>query len=73
VCFIMPAKRKSARSSKASGTPTGRGKRSRVAREIISGLKEAAAFARGEIWLPVRVVNVTESVDVRARADLARR
>jgi hypothetical protein len=44
-----------------------------VAREIISGLKEAAAFARGEIWLPVRVVNVTESVDVRARADLARR
>jgi hypothetical protein len=44
-----------------------------VARDIVSGLKEAAAFARGEIWLPVRVVNVTESVDVRARADLARR
>jgi putative transcriptional regulator len=35
-----------------------------VARDIISGLKEAAAFARGEISLPVRMVNVP--VDVRA-------
>ena len=62
----MPAKRKSARSSKASGTPTGQGKRSRVARDIISGLREAVAFARGEISLPVRMVNVPEPVDVRA-------
>ena len=69
----MPAKRKSARSSRASGTPTGRAKRSPVARNIISGLKEAAAFARDEIWLPVRTVNVTESVDVRGRSHLARR
>jgi hypothetical protein len=52
----MPTRRKSARSSKASGAPTARAKRSRVARDIISGLKEAAAFARGEISLPVRMV-----------------
>ncbi|MGA9627421.1 MAG: hypothetical protein WBL65_10850 [Bryobacteraceae bacterium] len=44
-----------------------------MARNIISGLKEAAAFARDEIWLPVRTVNVTESVDVRGRSHLARR
>ena len=46
--------------------PTKRPTRSRVARDIISGLKEAAAFARGEISLPVRIVNVPEPVDVRA-------
>jgi hypothetical protein len=44
-----------------------------VAHDIILGLKEAAAFARGEIWLPVRMVDVPESVDVRASAYLARR
>ncbi|MGD0771321.1 MAG: helix-turn-helix domain-containing protein [Candidatus Solibacter sp.] len=37
-----------------------------MARDIISGLKEAVAFARGEISLPVRMVNVREPVDVRA-------
>jgi hypothetical protein len=37
-----------------------------VAHGIISGLKEAAAFARGEISLPVRMVNVSGPVDVRA-------
>jgi putative transcriptional regulator len=37
-----------------------------VARDIISGLKEAAAFARGEISLPVRIVSVPKPVDVRA-------
>ena len=37
-----------------------------VAVDIISGLKEAVAFARGEISLPVRMVNVREPVDVRA-------
>jgi len=62
----MPTKRKSARSSKTSAAPIERVKRSRVARDIISGLKEAAAFARGEISLPVRMVNVPEPVDVRA-------
>ena len=62
----MPTKRKSARSSRASAAPIERVKRSRVARDIISGLKEAAAFARGEISLPVRMVNVLEPVDVRA-------
>jgi hypothetical protein len=29
-----------------------------VAGDIISGLKEGVAFARGEISLPVRMVNV---------------
>ena len=71
----MPTKRKSARSSRASGSrrrwrvfdaPTKRPTRSRVARDIISGLKEADAFARGEISLPVRIVHVPEPVDVRA-------
>ena len=62
----MPTKRKSARSSKTSAPPIERATRSRVARDIISGLKEAAAFARGEISLPVRMVNVPEPVDVRA-------
>ena len=62
----MPTKRKSARSSKTSAAPIERVRRSRVARDIISGLKEAAAFARGEISLPVRMVNVPEPVDVRA-------
>jgi len=37
-----------------------------VAHDIISGLKEAVAFGRGEIELPVRVVNVLKNVDVRA-------
>jgi putative transcriptional regulator len=37
-----------------------------VARDIISGLKDAVAFARGEITLGVRVVNVPNPVDVRA-------
>ena len=61
----MPTKKKSARSSKTSSAPTERAPRSRVARDIVSGLKEAVAFARGEISLPVRIVNVREPVDVR--------
>lgn len=62
----MPTKKRSVRSSKLSNAPTERQKRSRVAREIISGLREAVAFARGEIALPVRMVHVREAVDVRA-------
>ena len=62
----MPAKRKSARPSKTSAAPTGRAKRSPVARDIVSGLNEAVAFARDEISLPVRMVNVSEPADVRA-------
>ena len=57
----MPTRRKSARSSGASAAPIERVKRSRVARDIISGLKEAAAFTRGEISLPVRIVWVEPS------------
>jgi putative transcriptional regulator len=62
----MPTRKKSARSSKLSNAPTDRPRRSHVARDIISGLKEAVAFTRGEISLPVRMVNVREPVDVRA-------
>ena len=62
----MPTKKKSVRSLKPSNVPTERPKRSLVARDIISGLKEAVAFARGEISLPVRIVNVPQPVDVRA-------
>ena len=61
----MPTRKKSARSLKTSNAPTERARRSRVARDIVSGLKEAVSFARGEISLPVRIVNVREPVDVR--------
>jgi len=61
--FPMPTKRKSARSLKASPART---RRSRVARDIVAGLKEAVAFARGEMSLAVRIVSVPESVDVKA-------
>jgi len=59
----MPAKRRSARSSKASPART---RRSRVARDIVAGLKEAVAFAGGETSLAVRIVSVPESLDVKA-------
>ena len=62
----MPTRKKSARSLTTSAAPTKRARRSRVASDIIAGLKEAVAFARGEISLPVRMVNVLEPVDVRA-------
>ena len=41
-------------------------KHSRVARDIVAGLKEAAAFARGEIALSTRLVNIPDPVDTRA-------
>ena len=62
----MPTKKKSARSLTTSNAATKRARRSRVAGDIISGLKEAVAFARDEISLPVRMVSVREPVDVRA-------
>src|ERR1019366_186807 len=62
----MPIKKKSARSLITSNARIKRARRSRVAGDIISGLKEAVAVARGEISLPVRMVNVREPVDVRA-------
>ena len=62
----MPTRKRSARSLKTSSEPTDRARSSQVARDIVSGLKEAVAFARGEISLPVRLVNVREAVDVRA-------
>ena len=41
-------------------------KHSRLGREIIAGLKEGAAFLRGETALRVRLVNVPGAVDVKA-------
>ena len=58
----MPTKKTSVKLSKASRGP----KRSKVAGDIIAGLKEVAAFARGEISLPVRMVNVPGRVNIRA-------
>jgi putative transcriptional regulator len=37
-----------------------------LGREIIAGLKEGAAFLRGETALPVRLPNIPDPVDVRA-------
>src|SRR2546426_733018 len=64
----MQTKRKSGKSSLNSSTRTSkRPKRSsQVARDIISGLQEGAAFLRGDISLPVRLVHVPNPVDVRA-------
>jgi len=75
----MPAKRKSVTLSETSNAPDKRAaKRSRVGRDIISGLQEAAAFLRGEISLPVRTIYVPERVEARvqprdAGAQLTRR
>ena len=62
----MMTKRRSAKSSPSSSLQNRAPKRSRVARDMIAGLKEAAAFMRGEISLPVRLVSVPASVDVKA-------
>ena len=63
----MPTKRKSGRSLKASSAISSRPPgRPRVARDIIAGLREAAAFMRGEIAPPTRIVNVPGPVDVKA-------
>jgi len=61
----VPTRKTSAKSSKASSGPTKPVRRSRVARDIIAGLKEAVAFAQGKISLPVRMANVPDPVDVR--------
>ena len=43
-----------------------RQKLSRVGKDVVSGLKEAIAHARGEITLPAREYKVPGPVDVRA-------
>jgi putative transcriptional regulator len=53
----MPTKKSFVKSSRASS-------RGSIARDLVAGLKEAAAFARGEISLPVRIVNVPAHIDV---------
>ncbi len=58
----MPTRKKSAGRSKASGPKAAR---TTLSREIVAGLKQAAAFSRGEISLPVRLANVPPVVDVR--------
>lgn len=44
----------------------GKKKHSPLGEELIAGMEEAAAYARGEIELPTRVVEVPEVVDVAA-------
>ena len=44
----------------------GKQKHSPLGKELIAGMEEAAAYARGEIELPTRVVEVPEAVDVAA-------
>ncbi len=44
----------------------GKQKHTPLGEELIAGMKEAAAYARGEIELPTRVVEVPEAVDVAA-------
>ncbi len=41
-------------------------KHSPLGEELIAGMEEAVAYARGEIELPTRVVEVPEAVDVAA-------
>ena len=47
-------------------TKAGKQKHSRLGKELIAGMKEAAAYARGEIELPTRVVEVPEAADEAA-------
>ncbi len=47
-------------------TVAGKQKHSRLGKELIAGMNEAAAYARGEIELPTRVVEVPAAVDVAA-------
>jgi putative transcriptional regulator len=61
----MPTRKRSAGLSKGSAGITKPGRRTRLGREIVAGLKEAVAFSRGEISLPVRLVNVPPAVNVR--------
>lgn len=44
----------------------GKKKHSPLGEELIAGMEEAVAYARGEIELPTRVVEVPEAVDVAA-------
>jgi len=62
----MPTKKSSASSLKASIEKPKPVRRSRVASDIISGLKDAIAFSRGKLSLHVRTVDVPDPVDVRA-------
>ncbi|MEE8188776.1 MAG: type II toxin-antitoxin system MqsA family antitoxin [Kiloniellales bacterium] len=44
----------------------GKKQQSALGKDLIDGMKEAVAHARGEIELPTRVVEVPETVDVAA-------
>jgi len=62
----MPTKKKPVRLSKASSSGGRKpARRTKLGREIVAGLKQALAFSRGEISLPVRLVNVPPPVDVK--------
>jgi putative transcriptional regulator len=62
----MPTKKKPVRLSKASSSGARKpARRTKLGREIVAGLKEALAYSRGEISLPVRLVNVPPPVDIK--------
>jgi len=60
----MTTKKKSGRLSKASKARKP-ASRTKLGREIVAGLKVAAPYSRGEMSLPVRLVNILPAVDVR--------
>ena len=62
----MPTRKSSVSSSKTLSETPKRARRSRVASDVISGLKDAVAFSRGTLSLHVRTVDVPNPVDVRA-------
>ena len=53
-------------SRNAAAKKAARAKHSKLGREIIEGLKLVEKHVRGEIELPVRYVDVPDSVDVKA-------
>ncbi len=60
----MPRKPPSASLSKDSKPVRKQARTTQFGRDIVEGLKAAVAFSRGEIPLPVRIVNIPPPVDV---------
>ncbi len=59
----MMSKKKTTRARPARG---GREKLSRVGRDVVAGLQQAIAHARGRVALPTREYEVPAAVDVKA-------
>ncbi len=62
----MKTKRTSAKRSNTSSKVSGRKKTTPLGEAIVQGLKEGAAWARGEIELRTRVIHVPGEVDVHS-------